>query len=169
VIWTLGVVGFVLAELAALAMIPLGLPGTWLQVAIAGVLAWFHPDAASRVFVIAIVLAVAGEVTDVVSGRWGTRRFGGSSRAAWGALLGGFAGLFIGTPIPVVGSLVMSFVGTFVGAVAGELWGRGDLAPSLRSGWGAVVGRAVGVGVKMALAFTIAIASTVALLRAADG
>jgi hypothetical protein len=161
----LGIVAFVVAELAALCMVPLGLPGTWLQVVVAGVLAWSDPAAAGHLFAVAVLLAVAGEVTDVVSGRWGTRRFGGSSRAAWGALLGGFAGLLVGTPVPIVGSLVMSFVGTFVGAVAGELWGRGALAPSLRIGWGAVVGRTLGVGVKMTLAFAIAILSAVALVR----
>jgi uncharacterized protein YqgC (DUF456 family) len=149
-------------------MIPLGLPGTWLQVLVAGALTWSEPEAAGRLLVVAIVLAVVGELTDVLSGRWGTRRFGGSSRAAWGALLGGFAGLFVGTPIPIVGSLVMSFVGTFVGAVVGELSGRGALAPSLRSGWGAVVGRVLGVTVKMTLGFAIAVASTAALIRAVE-
>jgi uncharacterized protein YqgC (DUF456 family) len=160
----LGVAGFVLAELAALAMIPLGLPGTWLQVLVAAAITWLEPEAAGRLLVVAIGLAVAGEITDVLSGRWGTRRFGGSSRAAWGALFGGFAGLFVGTPIPVVGSLVMSFAGTFVGAVVGELSGRGALAPSIRSGWGALVGRALGVAVKMTIGFAIAAVSALSIM-----
>lgn len=164
--WTIGAVGFALAQLAALCMIPLGLPGTWLQVAVACALWWIDPGAMGYLLALAIALAVLGELTDVLSGRWGTRRYGGSTRAAWGALVGGFAGLFVGSPIPVVGSLVMSFVGTFAGAVVGEVWARGERAPLLRIGWGALVGRVLGVVVKLTFAFAIAVASTIALLRA---
>jgi len=163
VAWGLGAIVFVLLQLAALVLVPLGLPGTWLQVAIAGVLAWIAPDTISS-FTIVVVLALGGELSDVLSGRWGTRRFGGSARAGWGALLGGFAGLLVGEPVPIVGPLAMSFVGTFVGAVVEELSGRGDLAPSLQAGWGALVGRAVGVAIKLGLAFAIAIVSFLQLL-----
>jgi hypothetical protein len=38
--WTLGLVAIVLVQLVALCMIPLGLPGTWLQVLAAGIVAW---------------------------------------------------------------------------------------------------------------------------------
>jgi uncharacterized protein YqgC (DUF456 family) len=156
--WTLGLVAIVLVQLAALCMIPLGLPGTWLQVFAAGIVAW-RMDRPLWGFAIVLALAVAGEIAETLSGQWGARRFGGSRRAAWGALIGGFAGLFIGTPIPVLGSLAMSFVGTFAGALAGEMMERGRLAPELRVGVGAMVGRAVGIGMKLGTAFVIAVLS----------
>jgi uncharacterized protein len=156
--WTAGLIAIVLVQLVALCMIPLGLPGTWLQVLAVGIVTW-RMDRPLLGFTIAVGLAVVGEIAETLSGQWGTRRFGGSRKAAWGALLGGFAGLFVGTPIPVIGSLVMSFVGTFVGAIAGEMWERGRVAPELRVGMGALVGRATGVAFKLGMAFVIAVLS----------
>jgi len=59
----------------------------------------------------------------------------------------------------VIGSVVMSFVGTFAGALAGEMLDRGRLAPELRVGIGAMVGRAIGIGMKLGAAFVIAVLS----------
>ena len=156
--WTAGAIAIVLVQLAALCMIPLGLPGTWLQVIAAGIVTWTM-GASPWMFGVIVALAVVGEVFETLSGRWGARRFGGSRRAAWGALIGGFAGLFVGTPVPVIGSLVMSFVGTFAGALVGEMWERGELEAELRVGVGAMVGRAVGIATKLGAAFVIAILS----------
>src|SRR6185436_13796029 len=133
--WISGAIAIVLVQVVALCMIPLGLPGTWLQVIAAAVAVWVMDRPRGGVLVL-IGLAIVGEIAETLSGRWGARRFGGSRRAAWGALIGGFAGLFVGTPVPVVGSLVMSFVGTFAGALAGEMMERGRLAPELRVGVG---------------------------------
>ena len=156
--WTAGAIAIVLVQLVALCMIPLGLPGTWLQVIAAAIVTWVM-DRPLGGLLIVIGLAIVGEIAETLSGRWGARRFGGSRRAAWGALIGGFAGIFIGTPIPVLGSLLMSFLGTFVGALAGEMWERGRLDAELRVGFGALVGRAVGIAMKLGTAFVIAILS----------
>ena len=156
--WTAGLIAIVLVQLLALCMIPLGLPGTWLQVLAVGIVTW-RMDRPLLGFAIVVGLAVVGEIAETLSGQWGTRRFGGSRKAAWGALLGGFAGLFVGAPIPVIGSLVMSFIGTFVGAIGGEMWERGGIAPELRVGMGALVGRAAGVALKLGMAFVIAVLS----------
>lgn len=161
VAWLFGVV-FVLVQVVALVAIPLGLPGTWLQVAAAAVATWATGRPIGGLLVL-VALAVVGEIAELLSGQWGARRFGGSPRAAWGALLGGFAGLFVGTPVPIVGSLVMSFVGTFVGAIVGEMWGRRRMAPELRVALGAVLGRALGTAAKLGVGFVIAILSVAAL------
>ena len=154
---------FVLVQLAALCMIPLGLPGTWVQIVAATVAIWATGRSIVELAVL-VLLAVAGEVAELVSGQWRARRFGGSPRAAWGALIGGFAGLFVGTPVPVIGSLVMSFFGTFVGAIVGEMSGRRQMAPEFRVGLGAVLGRALGVAAKLGVGFVIAILSIARLV-----
>jgi uncharacterized protein len=154
---------FVLVQLLALCVIPLGLPGTWLQVIAAAVAIWAIGDQLGGLLVL-VMLAVAGEIAEMLSGQWGARRFGGSPRAAWGALIGGFAGLFVGTPVPLVGSLVMSFVGTFAGAIIGEMSGRRRIAPELRVGLGAVLGRALGIAAKLGVGFVIAILSIASLV-----
>jgi uncharacterized protein YqgC (DUF456 family) len=163
---------YFLVQAVGLVLIPLGLPGIWVQVAAAALLVL-----ASKGTLLGwgwvgafVCLALAGEVVEFLSGQWGTRRFGGSRRAGWGALLGGLVGAVVGgIPIPVIGSIVMSFVGTFAGAVIGEMSAQ-RAGPDVRVGMGAVLGRAVGVATKLALGIVILIASvTVMLTRAATG
>jgi uncharacterized protein YqgC (DUF456 family) len=163
---------YFLGQAAALVMIPLGLPGIWIQVGAAVLLVLASKGALLGWGWVGVFfgLALVGEVVEFLSGQWGTRRFGGSRRAGWGALIGGLVGAVVGgIPIPVIGSIVMSFVGTFVGAVIGEMSAQRG-GPDVRVGLGAVVGRAVGVATKLALGIVILIVSvTVMLLRAAAG
>jgi uncharacterized protein YqgC (DUF456 family) len=60
-----------------------------------------------------------------------------------GAVLGGIVGLFLGVP----GILL----GPFVGAVIGELSLQRSLNEASRSGFGTVVGLAIGVAGKLAI------------------
>jgi uncharacterized protein len=163
---------YFLVQAAALVMIPLGLPGTFVQVAAAALLVLASDGALLGWGWVGVFLGLAlvGEVVEFLSGQWGTRRFGGSRRAGWGALIGGIVGAVVGgIPIPVIGSIVMSFVGTFVGAVIGEMSAQRG-APDVRVGLGALLGRAVGVATKLGLGIVILIASvTVVLVRASAG
>src|SRR5262245_1292023 len=156
----LGVATLVLVNLLALVMIPLGLPGTFVQVGAAAVaaLATGGHLVGWRWVVLFLVLALVGEVVEFVSGRWGARRFGGSSSAAWGALVGGVVGAIVGgIPIPVVGAVVASFVGTFAGALLGEMIAQRRVTPDLRVGVGAVLGRTAGTAVKLFVSLAILI------------
>jgi hypothetical protein len=153
-------VALVALMLGALVLIPLGLPGLWVQVAAAAGLAARSPGIGLPWGWVAgfAALAVGAEVIEFVSGQGGAKRFGGSRRAGLGALVGGIAGAIVGGfGIPIVGNVLMSFVGTFVGAVLGEMSARGRLAPELRVGFGAVVGRAVGVAAKVAVGVALAV------------
>lgn len=73
----------------------------------------------------------------------GVKKYGGSNRAMIGAAIGGFAGLFLGIP----GILI----GPFLGAVIGELSLQRSLDEASRSGFGTVVGLALGVAGKLAI------------------
>lgn len=162
-----GLITFFGVQLLALLMIPLGLPGLWVQVAACAVLVMASDGVRLGWGWVGVFvgLGIVGEVIEFLSGQWGARRFGGSHAAGWGALVGGIAGALIGgIPIPVIGAVVMSFVGTFAGAIAGEMWARQHAAPDLRIGLGALLGRAVGVATKLALALAILILSAAALL-----
>ena len=57
-------------------------------------------------------MVIAEGLEWVLTGRF-TRRYGGSRRASWGAILGGMIGAFVGVPVPIVGSIVGAFVGAF--------------------------------------------------------
>src|SRR5512146_3045947 len=70
-----------------------------------------------------------------------TKRYGGSRRAGWGAVIGGMIGAFMGVPVPVIGSIVGAFVGAFIGAFAFEYSRGTGHGTATRVAWGAFLGR----------------------------
>src|SRR5256714_15527545 len=139
----LGTAIMAVAALVGLAIVPLGLPGLWIMVA--GVLAygWLTAFRTVGIATIAIVLAIAflGEIIDNWLGFRFAKRYGGSTRSGWGALLGGLVGAVIGVPVAVIGSVIGAFLGSFIGAAVFEpSYSRHARVPA-RPGWGAVTGR----------------------------
>lgn len=138
------------AVLVGLLMIPLGLPGIWLML-LAGVghrllvtpptLGWL------TLAVLGLVAAAAEWLEFSVAGQY-TKKYGGSRRAAWGAILGGLAGAFVGIPIPVIGSVVGAFAGAFGGALLGEYSVERNQRKATRAATGALIGRAVATALK---------------------
>lgn len=113
--------------------VALGIPGTWLLLALAVGMelgdVWWLPEGAQSFGWWAIGLSVAaallGELLELVAGMLGSKAGGGSRRASWGALLGGLVGALLGTPLfPLIGTLIGALVGTFVGAYVGEVTGE---------------------------------------------
>jgi uncharacterized protein YqgC (DUF456 family) len=148
----------VIASVAGLLLIPLGLPGLW--VILLGVLGYgwltdFRTISAGFLG-IAIALALLGEVVEAWVGFRFARRYGGSRRAGWGALVGGIVGAVVGVPVPILGSVIGGFVGAFAGAALFEYSRARQTEGAARAGWGAVLGRAVAAGVKIALGMGIA-------------
>ena len=156
-----------LACVAGLLLIPFGLPGLW--VIVLGILGYgwltdFH--AMSGLFV-ALVIAFAGlgELAEARIGYSYARRYGGSGRAGWGALLGGLAGAVVGVPVPLIGSVIGGFVGAFAGAALFEYTTARRSAVAARAGWGAVLGRAIAAAVKMAIGVGLSVAGLWVALR----
>ena len=154
-----------LAQVAGLLLIPFGLPGTWVQVGAVAAFAALTDFATVGWMTITLVavLAIVGEVVEFSLGGRYARKYGGSRRAAWGAILGGLVGAFVGVPIFLVGSVIGAFVGAFVGAAVMEWTRSPDHRAALRVGWGAFVGRLVATAAKSAIGVAIA---AVALLSA---
>lgn len=145
--------------LVGLCLIPLGLPGLWVMVG--GILAygWLTNFRSVGVAMIAIVLGLAlfGEIIETWIGFRFAKRYGGSSRSGWGALLGGLVGAVIGVPIAVIGSVIGAFLGSFIGAAVFEYSASRHTGVATRAGWGAVVGRAAAAAAKIALGVVIAV------------
>lgn len=147
----------------SLMLIPVGLPGLWVMVGIAafGLIAG---ELSVGIFFLLLGLAVAAELIEWVAVDRLGRKFGGSTRTFWGALVGGGIGVLVGAPVPVAGSLIGAFVGTLVGAVLATWIETRRLGASVRAGWGAMLGRAVAVGVKVFVGLVILVIGGGALL-----
>ena len=145
--------------LIGLALIAIGLPGLWLEViAVLGYGALTHFRTLGVATIAAVVgLALLGELFELWFGYGLTRRYGGSQRAGWGALLGGIVGAVVGVPVPVIGSVIGSVLGSFAGAVVFEYVGSLKGGAALRAGWGALLGRVGATTAKIAIGIVIAV------------
>jgi uncharacterized protein len=152
--------------LAGLALVALGLPGLWVMVAAVvgfGALTGFKGIGVVTIVVV-VALAAIAEVIEAWLGFGLARRYGGSRRAGWGALLGGLVGAIIGVPVPIIGSVIGAFVGAFAGAVIFE-YSRSDAGTAVRAGWGALVGRVAATAAKIAVGLVIAVVALFAAIR----
>ena len=146
------------ALVAALLMIPLGLPGTWAMVACGLAFRLLVPASHIQFTTVAAVaaLALAAELTEIAITARFARRYGGSRRAAWGAVIGGFAGVIVGVPVPIIGPVIAGLLGTFLGALIGEFESGAHHAAAARAAFGAMLGRAFASAMKVAVGVAIA-------------
>ncbi|MFO7894100.1 MAG: DUF456 family protein [Longimicrobiales bacterium] len=138
----------------AILLIPIGLPGLWIMVALVGVGVWLG-EVAGWVLMASVALAAVAELAEWLIVRNMNVRYGGSSRAFWGAIGGGLVGVLIGAPIPVVGSIVAGFLGSFLGAALVTYRELEDLDAARRVGWGVLLARVFGVALKVGVAVVI--------------
>lgn len=154
----MSVVILVVVLVGAMLLIPIGLPGTWVMVGAALV---YHIAVRGGVGLATVVgtavLALIGELLEFSLAARFTRRYGGSRRAGWGAILGGFVGAFVGVPVPVVGPVIGAFLGAFVGALLAEMTVRGDHRAATRAATGALFGRVAAAAMKIALGMVMAV------------
>ena len=157
----------VISGLVGLVLIPLGLPGLW--VILLGIIGygWIteFSTLSTGFLVLAIGLAILGEVLESWIGFRFAKRYGGSSRAGWGALVGGLVGAIVGVPIPIIGSVIGGFVGAFLGAALFEYSRARHAEGSVKAGWGAVLGRAAAVAIKMGLGLAMVVGALFAVWR----
>ncbi|MBL6964201.1 MAG: DUF456 domain-containing protein [Bacteroidetes bacterium] len=102
-----------------------------------------------KILVIAAIMAVIVTVLDYIIPIWGTKYFGGSKKGVWGSTIGLIIGLFF-VPWGII-------VGPFLGAVAGEMVDGQEFKKALKSGFGAFLGFAAGVIIKMGVSVWIAV------------
>lgn len=149
----------VLAVLLGLVMIPFGFPGTLVIFVAALCYYLLVPGGAiglMTVIGVGVLMAIAEALEWVLAGRF-ARRYGGSKRAGWGAIIGGMIGAFMGVPIPIIGSVIGAFVGAFIGAFIFEWSGTKDHMGATRVAWGALLGRVTAAAVKVAIGLVMAV------------
>lgn len=156
-------VGALVLMTGALFLIPFGLPGLWVMVAVVAI-GLAAGEVSLGIFLVVLTLAVAAEVAEWVSVDRLGRKFGGGRSTFWGALVGGAIGVFVGAPVPVAGSLVGAFFGTLIGATLATWLATREMGTSARAGWGALLGRSVAVAVKVFAGLAILVLGGGALL-----
>ncbi len=151
----------------SLILIVLGLPGLWIMVAAAVAYNLIVPgEPIGWVTLVGVaVLALIAELLEFsLTGRF-ARKYGGSRRAGWGAILGGIVGAMVGLPVPVIGSVIGAFVGSFLGALIAEFTGGSSAADATRVAKGALIGRVVSTVLKIGIGFTIGVWIFIAAAR----
>ena len=153
--------------LLSLVLIVLGLPGLWIMVASAVTYNLIVPgDPIGWFTLVAVaVLAFVAELLEwTMTGRY-ARKYGGSRRAGWGAIIGGMIGAFVGFPVPIVGPVIGAFIGSFCGALVAELTGGASAGDATRVAKGALIGRVMSTVLKIGIGFTIGVWIFVAAMK----
>jgi uncharacterized protein YqgC (DUF456 family) len=151
----------------SLILIVLGLPGLWIMVASAVTYNLVVPgDTIGWFSIVAVgVLALVAELLEFsMTGRY-ARKYGGSRRAGWGAIIGGIVGAMVGFPVPIVGPVIGAFVGSFIGALVAELTAGSGAGDATRVATGALIGRVMSTVLKIGIGFTIGIWIFIAAMK----
>jgi uncharacterized protein len=147
---------FSVAALPCLGLIPIGLPGLWLMIALAiaaELAAWLHFG--WTLLVVCLAIAVVAEIAESAAGAAGAKAGGATRRGMVGAFLGGIVGAIFFTPlipIPIVGTIAGGLLGSFAGAWIGEASAERQRNPEekLRAALGAAAGKLAGTFGKLA-------------------
>lgn len=142
-----------------------GLPGTWIILIASVLYGWAtgFKKVSLALLIILALLTIIAEVLEYILGMAGAERFGASRKGALASIAGGLIGSVLCAPILLgFGALIGLFAGAFLGTFFYELCRQRDLAKSLNSGIGALIGRFSATLMKLLLA----IGMIAAVLRA---
>jgi uncharacterized protein YqgC (DUF456 family) len=143
-----------LFSIAVLLVTALGIPGNWILVGIALIIALVTKFTAMNwwYLILCVSLAALGELIESLLGLVLVAKKGGSKMGIFGTFLGGLCGVILGAPyFPPFGSLIFGFVGAFAGAMLGEYVTYKNMDAAMRIGFWAFVGRAAAIVSKVAL------------------
>ncbi len=139
-------------------LVPLGLPGNFVIIALALFGAWITEFAHYGWISIGVMLgaAIVGEILEAILGSLVAGRYGATRYGMLGAFAGGIIGAILGTMVlPIIGTFIGSLAGTALGAPLLE-WSRGaNREDGVRAGFGAFLGRGLATAVKLAIGISM--------------
>ena len=145
---------------AALLVIPFGLPGTFLIVlsALLYGLATEFVEITWGTISLLFASALFAEGVEAAAGIMGAKRYGSGNMGVFASLAGGIVGALLGAPLFFgLGAIPGALLGAFAGAVVAEAMRGRALNDALRAGWGTFLGRIAGTTVKVAVAVAMAV------------
>lgn len=142
-------IGILLVFVGLIGLILPILPGPALIFAGLVLAAWAEDFAHAGIKTITILafLAILAHAIDFIAGAFGTKKFGASRWASFGALIGAVVGVFFG----FIGVLI----GPFIGAFLGEFLVKNHIQSATRAGIGSWLGVILGTVAKIALGFAM--------------
>ncbi len=150
ILFVLGLAGIVLPVLPGIILIYIGM-------LLYGFMTQFATLDANFFLLQGLVVLLAFGL-DFVATAVGTKRFGGSKNAVWGAVIGIFIGLLLFGPFGII-------LGSFLGAIIAEILLGKNMNVAIRSGFGTLIGiigataLKILIGVLMIIAFFLSIGS----------
>ena len=163
----IGWIFFALGLFIGVAVIPFGIPGTFIIVGVTFLAALAtHFQTFTWPFLgVLLLLSLAVELIEFALSAAAARRYGSSKWGMWGAVFGGLVFALWATPFsPIIGTILGAFIGAFVGAFLLEFLRFGDVQRALRSGWGSFLGAVTGRLLKLLIAMTMVIIIAARLL-----
>jgi uncharacterized protein YqgC (DUF456 family) len=137
----------------ALGLNIVGLPGNWVLVGTALIVALIpgFGDLTWVYFFVILGLALLAEAIESLLGLVVVAKKGGTRWGVIGSFLGGIAGVIVGSAAaPPFGGVVLGILGAFAGAVAGEYIREQRSDQALKVGFWAFVGRSLAIVGKIA-------------------
>ena len=144
----------ILVMIASLFLIPFGVPGLWIMIAVLALGAYLG-EVSLATLVVLLLAATLAEIAEFFLVKRYSERYGGANRAFWGAIVGGLVGVLIGVPVPIVGPVIAGIVGSFLGAALVTLVETRQLAAATRVGWGVTLAHVLAIVVKIATGIAI--------------
>lgn len=159
---------YILVSLAGLVSLVFGLPGTFIILAASILYGWYggFDEITVKIIVMLVLLTLLGELIEFVLGILGAKKYKSSNRAIAGSIVFGIMGGIMGAPFFFgLGAVIGAFIGAFAGAIIVELTIGKNLDQSIKSGWGAFIGRVAGTISKGAIAVAMVAIAIVAVVK----
>ena len=154
-----GSILFYLVLVLGIITIFLGFPGTFIIFAdalIYGLITRFRGGITVKFLLLLFAIAVFSELVEFLLGTFTTLKFGATKWGVIGTLVGGILGAAWGSAaLPLVGTLVGALLGAFLGAFTLELIHRDDPTGAAKAGFGAFVGKILGITVTFSCAIAM--------------
>ena len=145
----IGLILFYLILVLGIVAIFLGLPGTFfifLGALVYGLITRFRDPFTPKFLLMLLGIALFAELIEFLLGTFTTLKFGASKRGVVGTLVGGILGATWGSAaVPLIGTVLGAFIGAFLGAFFLEYFHQDNHSAAARAGFGAFVGKILGI------------------------